>query len=86
MFTDLLNDTLQHPMHLHGHNFDVVRVAGSSEYNYENPVRRDVVSIGASPSDNVTIRFRTDNSGPWFMHCHIDWHLEGYVYFQLFGE
>ena len=73
-------------MHLHGHNFDVVRVAGGSEYNYENPIRRDVVSIGSSPSDNVTIRFRTDNSGPWYMHCHIDWHLEGYECFLLFGE
>ncbi|KAH9030422.1 laccase [Lactarius pseudohatsudake] len=26
--------------------------------------------------DNVTIRFFTDNPGPWFFHCHIDWHLE----------
>ncbi|KAL0062617.1 laccase, multicopper oxidase, benzenediol:oxygen oxidorectuctase [Marasmius tenuissimus] len=66
---------IQHPMHLHGHAFDVVRVAGSSTYNYANPVRRDVVSLG-SASDNVTIRFRTDNPGPWIMHCHIDWHLE----------
>jgi iron transport multicopper oxidase len=33
------------------------------------------VSIGA-PGDNVTIRFQTDNPGPWFLHCHIDWHLE----------
>ncbi|KAL0580549.1 laccase, multicopper oxidase, benzenediol:oxygen oxidorectuctase [Marasmius crinis-equi] len=66
---------IEHPMHLHGHSFDVVRVAGSSTYNYANPIRRDVVSLG-SASDNVTIRFRTDNPGPWFLHCHIDWHLE----------
>lgn len=26
--------------------------------------------------DNVTIRFRTDNPGPWFLHCHIDFHLD----------
>ncbi|KAL5492731.1 LCC11_6 [Sanghuangporus weigelae] len=63
-----------HPMHLHGHNFDVVRVAGSDDYNYDNPVRRDVVNIGTA-SDNVTVRFTTDNAGPWFLHCHIDWHL-----------
>ncbi|KAL0572350.1 laccase, multicopper oxidase, benzenediol:oxygen oxidorectuctase [Marasmius crinis-equi] len=66
---------IEHPMHLHGHTFDVVRPAGSSTYNYENPVRRDVVSIGGA-SDNVTIRFTTDNPGPWILHCHIDWHLE----------
>ncbi|KAK0218569.1 laccase lcc5 [Armillaria nabsnona] len=64
-----------HPFHLHGHVFDVVRSAGSTTYNYENPVRRDVVNTG-NKGDNVTIRFRTDNPGPWFLHCHIDWHLE----------
>ncbi|KAK0205756.1 laccase [Desarmillaria ectypa] len=64
-----------HPFHLHGHTFDVVRSAGSTEYNYANPVRRDVVSTG-SATDNVTIRFTSDNAGPWFLHCHIDWHLE----------
>ncbi|KAG6849815.1 hypothetical protein H0H93_004764 [Arthromyces matolae] len=40
------------------------------------PVQRDVVSTGSSTSDNVTIRFRTDNPGPWIFHCHIDWHLD----------
>jgi iron transport multicopper oxidase len=69
--------------------FDVVRSAGSSDYNYVNPVRliifaafgrvayliavlslkvrRDVVNLGDS-GDNVTIRFTTDNPGPWILH------------------
>nr|VWO94552.1 Calcium dependent mitochondrial carrier protein [Ganoderma boninense] len=64
-----------HPFHLHGHTFSVVRSANSSEYNYKNPVQRDTVSTG-SGNDNVTIRFVTDNPGPWFLHCHIDWHLQ----------
>ncbi|KAG6917875.1 Acyl-coenzyme A oxidase 2 [Tephrocybe rancida] len=64
-----------HPFHLHGHAFSVIRSAGSTTYNYNNPVQRDVVSTGLA-GDNVTIRFRTDNAGPWIMHCHIDWHLE----------
>ncbi|EEB89126.1 hypothetical protein MPER_12815, partial [Moniliophthora perniciosa FA553] len=38
-------------------------------------VRRDVVNSGKG-GDEVTIRFVTDNPGPWFIHCHIDWHLE----------
>jgi iron transport multicopper oxidase len=63
-----------HPFHLHGHTFSVIRSAGSSVYNYVNPVQRDVVSTGAA-GDNVTIRFETNNPGPWIMHCHIDWHL-----------
>jgi len=37
------------------------------------------VSIGGNfdgtLADNVTIRFITDNAGPWFLHCHIDFHL-----------
>ncbi|KAF9524417.1 yellow laccase [Crepidotus variabilis] len=64
-----------HPFHLHGHAFDVVRSAGSSTYNFANPVKRDVVNTGGA-GDNVTIRFKTDNPGPWILHCHIDWHLE----------
>ncbi|KAH9991899.1 laccase [Russula vinacea] len=68
-------DLFKHPIHLHGHSFHVVRSAGNSTYNFDNPVIRDVVSNG-DPGDNVTIRFVTDNPGPWFLHCHIDWHLE----------
>ncbi|KAG7444603.1 Cupredoxin [Guyanagaster necrorhizus] len=49
-------------------------LSGASTYNYENPVRRDVVSTGNK--GDVTIRFRTDNPGPWFLHYRIDWHLE----------
>ncbi|KAH9074384.1 laccase [Lactarius deliciosus] len=64
-----------HPVHLHGHAFSVIRSAGNSTYNFVDPVVRDVVSIGNS-GDNVTIRFFTDNPGPWFFHCHIDWHLD----------
>jgi iron transport multicopper oxidase len=88
------HEVVQHPFHLHGHTFYVVRSAGSTTYNYVNPVRsdfpftstiidytlclqpqRDVVNTGTSTSDNVTIRFVADNPGPWFLHCHIDWHL-----------
>ncbi|KAF9459165.1 laccase 2 precursor, partial [Collybia nuda] len=64
-----------HPFHLHGHSFSVVRSAGSTTYNFKNPVRRDTVNTGFDES-NATIRFVTDNAGPWFLHCHIDWHLE----------
>ncbi|KAJ7235142.1 Lac2 protein [Mycena haematopus] len=65
-----------HPFHLHGHNFYVVRSAGNATYNWDNPVIRDVVSTGDS-TDLTTFRFVTDNAGPWFLHCHIDWHLDG---------
>ncbi|KAG2143749.1 laccase [Suillus bovinus] len=63
-----------HPIHLHGHTFAVVRTSGNSTTNFVNPIWRDTVTMG-STGDNVTIRFVTDNSGPWFIHCHIDFHL-----------
>ena len=63
-----------HPFHLHGHTFWVVRSAGSTDYNWDDPILRDVVSTGVT-GDQVTFRFTTDNPGPWFLHCHIDWHL-----------
>ncbi|KAI0732217.1 laccase [Fomitopsis betulina] len=64
-----------HPLHLHGHSFYVVQSMGSNTTNTVNPVLRDTVAMGNAATDNVVIRFRTDNPGPWIMHCHIDFHL-----------
>ncbi|KAI9572538.1 laccase [Boletus coccyginus] len=65
-----------HPIHLHGSAFDVVRSAGvNSTFNYENPIRRDVTSAGGD-GQQVVIRWVTDNTGAWLLHCHIDWHLD----------
>nr|BAU94254.1 laccase [Pholiota microspora] len=61
-----------HPFHLHGHAFDIVQ-SMQGPANFKNPPRRDVVGVGGS---TVIIRFQADNPGPWFFHCHIDWHLE----------
>ncbi|KAJ7464321.1 laccase [Mycena galericulata] len=67
-----------HPFHLHGLivSRHVIRSAGNSTYNFKNPVIRDVVSTGPDTTDLTTFRFVTDNAGPWFLHCHIDWHLD----------
>ncbi|KAJ6562302.1 laccase 16, partial [Mycena capillaripes] len=56
---------ITHPFHLHGHAFDIVQ-SSSGPVNYKNPPRRDVIGVSAG----------ADNPGPWFLHCHIDWHLE----------
>ncbi|KAJ7599678.1 laccase [Mycena floridula] len=60
-----------HPFHLHGHAFSIIQSMGGPA-NYVNPPRRDVIGVGGS---TVIIRFKADNPGPWFLHCHIDWHL-----------
>ncbi|KAF8521677.1 laccase [Gautieria morchelliformis] len=63
-----------HPFHLHGHAFDVVQ-SSSGGPNYINPPRRDVVASSGTTDKPVRIRFRTDNAGPWILHCHIEWHF-----------
>ncbi|KAH0585153.1 hypothetical protein H2248_008411 [Termitomyces sp. 'cryptogamus'] len=65
------DDDDAHPLHLHGNNFWVIKSMSSTDINTVNPIRRDVVGVGGS---GTTIRFRTDNAGPWFFHCHIFWH------------
>ncbi|TFK20840.1 laccase 9 [Coprinopsis marcescibilis] len=65
-----------HPFHMHGHAFSVIKSADSDTLNYVNPVRRDVVSTGLNGNTTI-IRFTTDNPGPWFFHCHIEFHLVG---------
>ena len=61
------------------HNFSVIRSAGDSSYNFVNPVRRDVVSLG-NTGDNVTIRFQTDNEGPWIMHWFVMFSTQSIFY------
>jgi FtsP/CotA-like multicopper oxidase with cupredoxin domain len=57
-----------HPMHLHGHTFEVVGRAGSGP-------RKDTVLV--PPKQTVEVDFDTDNPGRWIVHCHNDYHLDG---------
>uniref|UniRef100_A0A7C8ZPS3 Laccase n=1 Tax=Opuntia streptacantha TaxID=393608 RepID=A0A7C8ZPS3_OPUST len=69
-----------HPFHLHGFNFFVVG-QGVGNYNPQtdpkkfnliDPVERNTVLV---PSGGwVAIRFRADNPGVWFLHCHLEIH------------
>ncbi|TKA73136.1 hypothetical protein B0A49_07323 [Cryomyces minteri] len=38
------------------------------------PMRRDTWLI--APNGYTVIRFTADNPGVWFLHCHMDWHVE----------
>jgi FtsP/CotA-like multicopper oxidase with cupredoxin domain len=58
---------MHHPMHLHGHFFRVINENG--EYS---PLK-NVVNV--PPMKQVTIEVLGDESGDWFMHCHILYHL-----------
>ncbi|KAF2288557.1 hypothetical protein GH714_008528 [Hevea brasiliensis] len=69
-----------HPVHLHGFNFFVVgRGLGNynpkkdpQNFNLVDPPERNTVGV---PTGGWTaIRFRADNPGVWFMHCHLEVH------------
>jgi multicopper oxidase len=56
-----------HPMHVHGHTFQVVRPTGPG-------ARKDTVLV--PPLETVEVDFDTDNPGRWIVHCHNDYHLD----------
>uniref|UniRef100_A0A0D9VL25 Laccase n=1 Tax=Leersia perrieri TaxID=77586 RepID=A0A0D9VL25_9ORYZ len=79
VFQDISDEN--HPMHLHGFAFYVVgRGFGKFDerkdpatYNLVDPPYQNTVSV---PKGGwAAIRFRADNPGVWFMHCHFDRHV-----------
>lgn len=61
---------MSHPMHLHGHHFQVVAV---NDRRFSGAVR-DSVLVPAKGS--VTVAFDADNPGRWALHCHNVFHLD----------
>lgn len=75
---ELFNGTPhQHPIHLHGHTFRVLR---SSKGEIASHLADNVL---IAPKERVEIGFIADNPGEWMIHCHIVEHQEtgmmGYV-------
>jgi FtsP/CotA-like multicopper oxidase with cupredoxin domain len=66
-----VNETpMSHPMHLHGHAFQVVSI---NDRRFSGPLRDTVLVAGKT---NVTVEFDANNPGLWYVHCHILWHLD----------
>ncbi|MBT3703129.1 MAG: multicopper oxidase family protein [Alphaproteobacteria bacterium] len=59
-----------HPIHLHGHSFQVIAVNGKKK---AVPEWRDTVLV--FPDEKVDIAFVADNPGDWLMHCHVLGHV-----------
>ncbi len=55
---------MAHPMHLHGHHFQVTALDGKPV----NGALRDTVLVPVEGS--VTVAFDADNPGRWLFHCH----------------
>ncbi|XP_019182569.1 PREDICTED: laccase-11-like isoform X1 [Ipomoea nil] len=69
-----------HPFHLHGYNFFVVGTGvgnfdptkDPANYNLVDPPERN--TVGVPTGGWAAIRFRADNPGVWFFHCHLELH------------
>jgi FtsP/CotA-like multicopper oxidase with cupredoxin domain len=67
----MANQTMMsHPMHLHGHVFQVVAINGKRF----SGALRDTVLV--PPMASVTVAFDADNPGRWAFHCHNLYHME----------
>jgi len=67
----LVNQTgMPHPMHLHGHEFQVVEINGK---RLSGAVRDTVV---VPPGRRVVVAFDANNPGWWAFHCHLLYHLD----------
>ena len=60
---------MSHPVHLHGHPFQIVAIDGAAR----NGALRDTVLVPIGGS--VTIAFNADNPGHWALHCHNLYHM-----------
>ncbi len=60
---------MSHPMHLHGHHFQVVAIGGQRIAG----ALRDTVLV--TPMASVAIAFDADNPGRWAFHCHHLYHM-----------
>jgi FtsP/CotA-like multicopper oxidase with cupredoxin domain len=67
---EMVNHSMMaHPMHLHGHAFQVVAINGAPLAG----ALRDTVLV--PPMGSVTIAFDADNPGRWAFHCHNLYHM-----------
>jgi FtsP/CotA-like multicopper oxidase with cupredoxin domain len=60
---------MSHPMHLHGHHFQIVAINGT---RVTGAVRdTELVPVGGT----VTLAFDAGNPGKWMFHCHNLYHM-----------
>ena len=65
---NLINDTMMtHPIHLHGHFFELVTGHG------DHAPRKHTVNV--QPGGRVSFDLTADNPGDWAFHCHVLFHM-----------
>jgi FtsP/CotA-like multicopper oxidase with cupredoxin domain len=60
------SEDADHPMHLHGHFFQVLSKNGKPLEG--SPILKDTINL--KPGDEYIVAFEADNPGNWLFHCH----------------
>jgi FtsP/CotA-like multicopper oxidase with cupredoxin domain len=60
---------MSHPMHLHGHVFEVIEIEGQKITG----AKRDTILV--PPKSTIKVVFDANDPGVWAYHCHILYHL-----------
>ena len=68
---------MPHPMHLHGHEFQVVEI---NDQRFSGAVRDTVL---VPPGHRVVVAFDANNPGHWALHCHLLYHLAAGMFTTL---
>ena len=68
---------MPHPMHLHGHEFQVVEI---NDQQFSGAVRDTVL---VPPGHRVVVAFDANNPGLWALHCHLLYHLDAGMFTTL---
>lgn len=66
----LINDTMMpHPIHVHGHFFELVNGAAPGEQPWKH-------TVNVLPGGKLSFDMTADALGDWAMHCHMMFHME----------
>jgi FtsP/CotA-like multicopper oxidase with cupredoxin domain len=68
---------MSHPMHLHGHVFQIVEINGKAIAG----AVRDTILV--PPKATVKVAFDADNPGLWAFHCHNLYHMAAGMFSTL---
>jgi multicopper oxidase len=60
--------TMWHPMHLHGHTFQIIKPDGS------RGARKDTTIV--LPHRKTSVALVADNPGIWMLNCHNTYHQQ----------
>ena len=66
----LINDTMMpHPIHIHGHFFELVNGAAPGEQPWKH-------TVNVLPGGKLSLDMTADALGDWAMHCHMMFHMD----------